>query len=203
MKRALILFVIAGLLSSFSNEAQKVLIFVRDGSIGLEYMLNHEVYPMKDILEEAGLVVSVASMSGEIIQAGSASIMPDIKLSEVRIDDFAGFILPCMASDSIHPEMIKFAEKVVNAGKPIAAQLGSVMILAEAGILDGKKYAFANEEEFNYKRYPLLNSGIYSGMGVVQDGLIITSGICPWIAKEFNRKDCTAELTNKLVASID
>ena len=202
MKRFLIFLAIGGLLGSCSVKTPEVLLFVRDGSIGLEYMLVHEANAMKDILEESGMKVSVATISGDIIQADSTILTPDHMLSKVNIEMYAGFIIPCMASDSIHPDAVDFVKEVVEAGKPIAAQLGSVMILAEAGVLKGKKFAYSDEEEFGYADYPELSDGIYSGRGVVQDGMILTSGTCPWMTKEFNRADGTRELTEKLVAVI-
>jgi hypothetical protein len=33
--------------------------------------------------------------------------------------------------------------------------------------------------------------------------MIITSGTCPWMTKDFNIPDGTAELTGKLVAAIE
>lgn len=203
MKRFLFLLVFGILLGSCSPNNPNVLLFVRDGSIGLEYMLTHEVNAMKDLLEKAGMKVSVATLSGAVIEADSTSLIPDVQLSEVNVMDYKGFIIPCMASDSIHPDMVDFVKEVVEAEKPIAAQLGSVMILAEAGVLDGKKYAYSEEEEFSYEDYPVLSDAIYSGRGVVQDGMILTSGTCPWMEKEFNRPDGTIELTEKFIALIE
>lgn len=50
--------------------------------------------------------------------------------------------------------------------------------------------------------YPELKSGIYRGNGVVQDGNIITSGICPMMAKLTGVQDGTARLTQKLIQEI-
>ncbi|MBG0858906.1 MAG: DJ-1/PfpI family protein, partial [Bacteroidales bacterium] len=97
---------------------------------------------------------------------------------------------------------IEFVRKVVNEGKPIAAQTGAVLILAKAGVLNGKKFAFPKNEIDNPDMYPEFKSGIYSGNGVVQDGNIITSGICPMMAKMNFGKDGTAELTQKLIQEI-
>jgi putative intracellular protease/amidase len=99
-------------------------------------------------------------------------------------------------------EETNFVKKVVNAHKPIAAQLGAVLILAKAGILDGKKFAWADETDENASMFPEFKKSIYSGRGVVQDGLIITSGTCPWMAKGKGYQDGTQELTQNLVAAI-
>jgi hypothetical protein len=45
-------------------------------------------------------------------------------------------------------------------------------------------------------------SSIYSGTGVIQDGIIITSGTFPWIAKEVGWQDSTPKLTQTLIETI-
>ena len=65
-------------------------------------------------------------------------------------------------------------------------------------MLDGKKYAMFEDPG----NEPVFKNAIYSGNGIVKDGNIITSGICPWMAKMSGQKDGTPELTNTLVAVI-
>ena len=178
----------------------KVLLFIRDqGSEHLEYMLVNEVGPMRKILTESGFDVTIASISGKTIKTDSITVTPDCELKRVKIDDYAGFILPCMVNDSAPSESVSFVREIVNKGKPIAAQLAAVNVLGQAGVLSGKKFAFAEEKDFNVSMYPALKSGIYSGRGVVQDGVVITSGTCPWMAKMPGHQDCTAELTRTLI----
>ena len=180
--------------------APKVLLFIRDqGSDQLEYMLVNEVGPMRKILAESGFDVTIASISGKTIKTNSVTVTPDCELQRVKIDDYAGFILPCMANDSAPSESVTFVREIVNKGKPIAAQLGAVNVLGKAGVLSGKKFAFADEKDFNTSMYPALKGGIYSGSGVVQDGVIITSGTCPMMSKMHGHQDCTAELTRTLI----
>jgi putative intracellular protease/amidase len=195
MKRLFFLFLLCSILVSFDKSAPKVLLFIKDGSPQLEYMLTNEVGKMSEIIKQFGFEVTIATISGEVLTAGSITVKPDLKLSEVNIDDYAGFILPCMVVGSASSEAITFVKKVVDKGKPIAAQAGSVGLLAEAGILNGKKYALGSDLSTD----PNFKSGIYSGTGVVQDGNIITSGVCPWIAKETGWQDGTAKLTQTLI----
>jgi putative intracellular protease/amidase len=200
MKRLLCFFLLCSILVSFDKDAPKVLLYIQDGSMGLEYMLIHEVGKMKQILKQAGFKVTTATMSGEVLKTDSVTIKPDLKLSEVKIDNYAGFIIPCMAvGDTIvTSEEINFVKRVVNEGKPLAAQLGGVYILAKAGILIGKKYALIDDASMS----PTFKSGIYSGRGVVQDGIIITSGVCPAMAKEKGYQDGTEMLTQTLIDAI-
>ena len=120
------------------------------------------------------------------------------KMSEVNIDEYAGFILPCMVVDLVSSEVITFFKKVADKCKTIAAQAGSVALLAKTGILNGKKYAL----NIDVSKTPDFKNGIYSGKGVIQDGIIITSGTCPWLAKETGNKDGTSELTQTLIKVI-
>jgi putative intracellular protease/amidase len=204
MKKLFLLIIMVGLFISCKKEAPKVLLYIEGESGQLGYMLTHEVGKMKEILTQSGYEVKIATLSGEILKIDSVSVTPDLKLRDVNIDDYAGFIMPCMATmDSVvTSEETGFVRKVVNAHKPIAAQLGAVLILAKAGILDGKKYAWADETDENASMFPEFKKGIYSGRGVVQDGLIITSGTCPWMAKGKGYQDGTQELTQNLVSVI-
>lgn len=200
MKKLIWLCLLSGIFVSYSKDTPRVLLFLEDNSAQLQYMLIHEVGQMKEILEHSGFQVSIASISGEILSTDSITVKPDLKLSNVIIKDYAGFILPCMTTNDtiVTAEEKNFVRTALSEGKPIAAQMGSVWILAKAGVLKDKKYAIFDDpqDESAFK------DGIYSGRGVVRDGNIITSGICPWMAKMSGDKDGTTELTNTFVAVI-
>ncbi len=198
---------ITGCLSIFASckrEVPKVLLFIEDNSMDLGYMLTHEVGKMSELLKQSGFEVTIATITGEVLKADSINVTPDIKLSEVNINEYSGFIMPCMATNdsTVTPGEINFVKEVVNEGKPIAAQTGAILILAKAGVLKGKRFAFPQSDINNPDMYPEFKSGIYSGTGVVQDGNIITSGICPMMAKMTSGQDGTTELTRKLIQEI-
>jgi hypothetical protein len=69
--------------------------------------------------------------------------------------------------------------------------------LAKAGLLKGKKYAAIFEFQD-----PYFEGSILSGSGIVRDGNIITSGICPFMAKERQTKDGTKDLVRTLISTI-
>jgi putative intracellular protease/amidase len=201
MKKYFVLLFLVIIVLSCSKEKPRVLLYMEDNSEELGYMISHEVGKMKELLNKSGIEVTTATITGEILNADSISLKPDMKLSDVKISDYAGFIMPCMATADLNvtPEEIDFVKKVVADGKPIAAQLGAVFILAKAGLLDGKKFAWMDEKDGNVSMFPEFSTGIYSGRGVVQDGMIITSGTCPRMAKMTKHKDGTDELTQKLI----
>ena len=183
-----------------SQESNKVLLIIRDGSTDLEFMLKEEVGVMKETLEAADFKVDIATLTGETISADSVKLKPDLKLSDVSVLDYDGFILPCMATDvdGVYPipdEVIMLVKGVTN--KPIAAQLGSIQILAKAGLLKDKKYASAIAFDNSY-----FEGSVLTGTGVVKDGNIITSGVCPYMARQKEMKDGTQELANALVKAI-
>src|SRR3989337_20112 len=113
-----------------SRKQQKVLLFIRDGSIDLEYMLKNEAGVIKETLETAGFKVEIATPTGKTISAGSVSLKPDLKITDVSVQQYAGFILPCMAVDDskIQPseEAVRMVKEAIAADKPVAAQLGSI-----------------------------------------------------------------------------
>jgi putative intracellular protease/amidase len=78
-------------------------------------------------------------------------------------------------------------------GKPVAAQYGSIFTLARAGLLAGRGYAYERAS------FP---EGTYGGTGVVRDGLVITSGTCPYKARETGRPDGTPELTRLFIEAV-
>ena len=199
MKRLLIAIVIGTLLLScaYAQNTPKVLLFMRNakGAGDLEFMLKKEVGVMKDTLERSGYKVIVATLDGSSFTAGSTTVKADIKLADAKIAEYAGFILPCLSVPSypappeVSPGAIALIKNAVSAGKPVAAQTGSLWTLAEAGLLKGKKYAYAFEE-----KSPYFEGATFAGTGVVRDGLILTSGYCPFMALKMNVKDGTEQL---------
>jgi protease I len=199
MKRLLIAMAIGTLLLScaYAQNTPKVLLFMRNAKNveDLEYMLKKEVGVMKGTLEKAGYKVIVATLDGSSFASGSTTVNADIKLADAKIAEYAGFILPCLSVPSypappeVSPDAIALVKNAISEGKPVAAQTGSLWTLAEAGVLKGKKYAYAFEE-----KSPYFEGATFAGTGVVTDGLIITSGYCPFMALKMNVKDGTEQL---------
>jgi putative intracellular protease/amidase len=220
-----------------AQSALKVLLIPREGYSGdTELMLTKEVGVMTSMLKDAGYEIVVANTSGATIRAPSMTLKPDLILAEVKVDDYVGIIMACMGvgmypGPPVSPEAVTIVKQAIVDGKPVAAQAGSVIILAEAEVLKGKQVRtfsrtaiypniiLAGSRGFNGKRYgyagnPLKTSsnrkrtdfrftgGQYSGLGVVQDGNIITSGVCPLTAKTFKREDGTTELTQTFIATL-
>jgi putative intracellular protease/amidase len=207
MKRLNVVPFLPAILFSFSlaqplGAQDKVLMVVKDApSLDLELMLTQEVTVMKKMLEASGFNVVVASPSGGTLTAGGISLTPDLRLADVRMDDYSGIILPCMATEDEPsvPETEALVREAVVAGKPVAAQTGSVVTLARAGILMGRKFAYADAFVADVPEFQGLT---HAGQGIVQDGVIITSGVCPYAARELGLTDGTPALTGALIAQL-
>jgi putative intracellular protease/amidase len=205
MKRFLMVLIFCSSMLSYAQTTPKVLLFMRNAksSEDLEYMLKKEVGVMKDTLERSGYKVVVATLNGSSVTAGSTTVKTDLKLTEANVADYAGFILPCLAVPSypappdVSPEAIALVKAAISAGKPVAEQTGSIWTLAKADLLKGKKYAYAFAEH-----HALFEGATFAGTGIVRDGLVITSGICPYMALKMKTNDGTKDLTLALVQAM-
>ena len=195
----LLCFLVAG--QAFGVESKGAVLLIlhplgtgNQGRDVIDYMMIKEFGMMKATLNDAGFIVVVATVDGQLVQGRTISVTPDLKLSDVQVADYKGVIVPCMNAGTIPEESVKVVKEVLAQGIPIAAQNGAVRVLAMAGGLKGKSFAtsqfFKNIEK----------DGTYCGDGVVQDGNIVTSGICPTTAKMVKKPDTTLELTQKLIA---
>jgi len=201
-----------GLIKAYAGGPPKVLMIPREGySADIKLMLDKEVGVMKRLLRRAGFKVEVATASGATIVSPARDLKPDLKLVDVKTSDYVGFILPCMAVGGIPgppvaPEAVAIVKQAIAEGKPVAAQFGSVIILAQAGILKGKKYTFASDplKPYPWRKFtdPRFDGAIYSGRNTVQDGNIITSGACPFLDQRFGVPDQTTNLTKAFIASL-
>ena len=196
MKRFIILclVLVLGFSSCANGNKERLLLFIRHGgSADIEFMVQQEVGVMISMLEEAGFKVIVATDSGEPIKdfSGKSKLLkPDLKLADVRINDYVGIIMPCMAKGRYSqptPEEISLVKEAVTQGKPIAAQRWAIRILEETGVLEGKKCALLPFGEFE---------------GVIQDSNIITSSYCPYAARSYGTDDGTPELTKLFIETI-
>lgn len=204
MKKLLLLFLTCLMLASCSK-SHKVLIFVRDGSTNLKFMLENELGMMKNLLTDAGYEVNIATITGEQIVNDSINLKPDLKLASANVEEYAGLIIPCMAAGAtVNQEAIAFVKQAVNKGMPVAAQTNAILILAKAGALNGRKYSFYNEDIRKSAQYPEFQKGVYSGNGVVRDDNIVTAAYCPEMSRTSQGKfhDCTTELTQTFIAAM-
>jgi putative intracellular protease/amidase len=104
------------------------------------------------------------------------------------------------------PDVVAIIKKALSDGKPVAANGNSPITLAEAGFLKGKKYSFSRDPlkttATSTITDPRFEGAIYSGPGVVQDGQIITSGVCANIEKVWGMENGTVKLTKTFIEAV-
>jgi putative intracellular protease/amidase len=204
-----IVIILAGVISFpsqvYGQSDKKVLMFLREGDTAdLDLMLKMEVGTMTMLLTKAGFKVDVATYSGQPVVGKCEKIEKVIKLSEIKLDDYMGIIIPCLNIRKVEvaPEVVAVVKKAHEDGKPVAAVLSSVTVLAEAGLLKGKKYAWITDPLKMAKPDLRYADAIYSGPGVVQDGKIITCGGCPASERYLGVPNRTLELTKTFIAAL-
>jgi len=172
---------------------RKVLVVARP-SVWNPSLNTTELGVMVDMLKKAGFTPVVASSALVDFNNGKTKVKTDVRFADVVVSDYVGIVMPCLSNPEgggTAPEVVKIATDAAAAGKPIAAQRSSLYILSAAGLLKGRKYA--------YLRPAWFPEGIYSGDGVVQDGNIITSAICPNAAQDFAKPDGTVPLMKAFI----
>ncbi len=195
----------------------KVLLIPREGySQDLDLMIATEVEVMTGLLKSAGFTVDVATTSGSAIVGPSQKIENVLRLSDINVSDYAGVLMPCMAvglcpGPPVAPEAVAVVKKALAADKPVASALGSTIVLAEGGVLQGKKYAFISDPmkaDAAGQRDTRFANAIYTGPGTTQDGLIITCGVCPYTEKlngwgmdPYDPENSTVKLTKTFIAA--
>ena len=193
----------AGISSAVADDSSAVFMFVRDGSRDLDLMLREEVGVMRQMLENAGYTVDIATASGKPMAADSTTLTPTVRLEDVDLAQYAGVVLPCMAPArgfGVPDEVTALTREALELGLPIAASRGSVETLAQAGGLIDRRYAFASAVDVTER--PEFQGGDFQGIGVVRDGNVSTAGICPLAARSLGEPDGTADLMVQFIASL-
>ena len=198
-------FVCVWLVAGCSTFEGTVLLLPREGSASPDYMIEKEADVMTKAVTAAGYRVRVATVSGSTIKGSKRSLRVDLKISQVKMSDYVGVLMPCMAAGGLGWHAYQEQKDIVTAanalGIPIAAQASSVIILAEAGLLVGKKYTYYSDPSYN----KAFKGAVYAGSGVVRDGNIITSGNCPYVLVEYGSQniDGTSQLTADFLKALD
>jgi len=181
---------------AWGQDSSKVLLIPREGySLDLDLAISKEIGTMTSLLTKAGFTVDIATTSGAPLIGTTRRIDTVKRLGDVNVQEYAGLILPCMAvgmfpGPPVAPEAVAAVRKTLADGKPVAAALGSVNVLAEAGVLKGKKYSYIRDplkpDAQSSDTDVRFEGALYVSPGVTQDGRIITCGVCPVIEKVNN-----------------
>lgn len=136
-----------------------------------------EAVTIMDLLVRAGINVISASLDGKPVTASRGTVLiASTTINKVKATDLDMIVLPggLPGADNLNndPYIHNLITQLNDVDKPIAAICAAPKILADAGLLNGKKAtAFPGVlEELMIKNIKLLHS-----KAVVRDGNIITS----------------------------
>jgi len=146
----------------------KVLVPLADGCEELEAVT------IIDLLRRAGIEVVTAGLKpGIVLASRGVRLVPDLTLDEALQDDYDMVVLPGGMPGASHlkedARIIELLKKMAAAQKFTAAICAAPMVLAEAGILDGKQ-ATCYPGSLDARPGVTLSSE-----AVVQDGKVLTS----------------------------
>ena len=148
---------------------------------------DEELFNPKKVLESAGVKVLITSK--EVSEAkgmlgGKAKV--DLDLPQVKITEYDALVLVGGSGATIYfndPVVLDLARKAVSENKIVAAICIAPSILANAGVLEGKKATVFESEKDNL----IAKGAILINQPVVQDGTFITAN-GPAAARVFGEK---------------
>jgi len=141
----------------------------------------------ESIFKKSGFEVQTASVSsGEAIGKFGTRVRIDLPLSQIHVDDYVAIVFVGGSGVSQllgNLEVLNLARDFSKAGKLSAAICWAPQILANAGLLQGKKATVTPEEKETLEA----KGAIYTGNPVEIDDSIITAN-GPKAAEEFGEK---------------
>jgi protease I len=160
--------------------------------IAFEDFRDQEYFLPKEILEKGGAVVKTASTKkGIAVGADGGEIEIDLLVNEINPEDFDAIIFiggPGCLKYLDNENSYNLTRETIKKGKILASICISPVILAKAGVLDGKK-ATVWTSALDREPVKILeeNGAEFVDEKVVQDGNIITAN-GPIAAEEFGEK---------------
>ena len=155
--------------------------------IAPENFRDEELLHTKEELERARANVTIASTKTKPARGMfGATVVPDLELERVKVDDYDAVVFVGGAGAAAyfdHDRALSMAKDATEKGKKVCAICIAPVILANAGVLKGKRATVWNGE---YKRMLENGGAIYVNKAVVVDGNLITA-IGPQAAREFGR----------------
>jgi len=149
-----------------------------------------EYFVPKEILEKSGVEVKTASNKlGTAIGADGGDTSVDFIVSQVNVVDFDAIIFvggPGCLDALDNEDSYRVAKEAVSQNKVLAAICISPVILAKAGVLEGKKATCWTDPLGSQVKILKEKGAIFEKKSVVVDGKIITAN-GPGAAEEFGK----------------
>jgi 4-methyl-5(b-hydroxyethyl)-thiazole monophosphate biosynthesis len=130
-----------------------------------------EALTIVDLLRRGGVEVITAGLEPEAVEgAHGVKVIPDRKLEEVRVEDFDAVICPggYPGYENLRKNrrVLELVRKAEEGGKLVAAICGAPSVLAEAGVLKGRRATI----------YPGMEGELRKGGGRPSKGLVVVDG---------------------------
>ena len=155
--------------------------------IAPEGFRDEEFSEPKEVFESEGFEVTVASKGARIAKGKLGSTADvDMDISEADVDDFDAVVFvggPGAAVYFDDPVAHRIAKDAFIRGKVVAAICIAPSILANAGVLEGRKATSFESESGNINA----KSGGYTGESVTVDGKVVTAN-GPGAATKFGKE---------------
>lgn len=120
--------------------------------------------------------LTVAENTEPVSTMGGVRLLPDITLADVDPADIALLVLPgAQTWESGHDQALDLAEKLIAAGRHVAAICGATLGLPRRGLLDERAHT-SNAPEFLTAAPEYKGQAHYRAERAVTDGPVITAG---------------------------
>lgn len=121
------------------------------------------------------LVVASDSSAEYVTTMGGLRIRPDMRVSELNLDDVAALVLPGADTwGSDHGAVLRIAEDLLLRGTPVAAICGATLGLARSGLLNERPHT-SNAPEFLTGTPEYRGAAYYSSEKTVSAENLITA----------------------------
>lgn len=155
--------------------------------IAPENFRDEELLHTKEELERVGVETTIASTKTGVTKGLlGATVTPDLKLDQVSVGDYDAIVFVGGPGSSVYfnnKQALSIATQMFSKGKKTCAICIAPVILANAGLLKGKR---ATVWDGDYVRKIESKGATYTGKPVEVDGNIITAN-GPAAAREFGR----------------
>ena len=151
---------------------------------------DEELFHTKEELEKTGTEVVVASkVTGTITGSMGGTAIAEKELSRINVSDYDAIVFvggPGSQTYYSDSEALSIAREAVNQSKMLAAICIAPGILANAGVLEGKRATIWDSGDGAYSRVLEKHGAVYTGEDVTIDGKIVTAN-GPQAARRFGK----------------
>jgi len=167
------------------NKNNKCVLFI----VSHEDFRDEEYFITREMIENSGInIVTASSDKSPAKGTKGGEIAVDKLFSEISPDDYDGVVV--VGGRGIrayfkNTELQELLKGFFNAGRVIGAICAAPVLLAEAGLLRGKKCtAWHTEEDMEYPNVLIGSGAVFVDTDIVVDGRIVTAK-SPEYAKKF------------------